>query len=102
MDKEIYDKLKIYSEIVKEHIDCKKILLYGSYAKGTQKEYSDIDVAVIVEEVDNVLESDFLLHKLTRNIDPRIEPITLRETDSFYDSIKGHSEVVYQKQNISK
>jgi len=52
------------------------IVLFSSYAKGKQRENSDIDVAVIV----NSINSDFftlapLLWKLGRQIDNRIESV---------------------------
>ncbi|HPG36490.1 MAG TPA: nucleotidyltransferase domain-containing protein, partial [bacterium] len=53
MDKrEVLEKLRRFSEIVVEKYNPLKIVLFGSYAKGTNKEESDIDVAVIVEKID--------------------------------------------------
>jgi|WetSurSiteA1Bulk_404760.scaffolds.fasta_scaffold08276_3 uncharacterized protein len=54
MVKEKYTKSEI-KEIIKKLIDSlsannivvDKIILYGSYAKGTPREHSDIDIAVI-------------------------------------------------------
>ena len=55
-------------------------MLYGSYAKGTQNADSDIDVAIVVNSIDQ----DFftyapLLWKLKREIDDRIEPILIEK-----------------------
>ena len=46
---EILSKLIEYSNLVRKEFDVNKILLYGSYAKGTQRHDSDIDVAVLLK-----------------------------------------------------
>ncbi|RKX83133.1 MAG: hypothetical protein DRP57_08500 [Spirochaetes bacterium] len=38
---------KFKNELIRLGINPQKTILYGSYAKGEQKEYSDIDVTVI-------------------------------------------------------
>ena len=89
--KEIDKKLKKYVSLIREEYSPKKIVLYGSYARGNYTEYSDIDVAVIVEEI----KGDFLelitrLYKLRRNIDTKIEPVLLEENNDrsgFLESI---------------
>lgn len=40
------EKLKIIKEAILEKIDCEAILLFGSYARGTQNTESDIDIAI--------------------------------------------------------
>jgi predicted nucleotidyltransferase len=68
------------------------VYLYGSYAKGTSRKDSDIDVAFVV----NHFEGDFFkavhpLWKLTMDIDYRIEPVVVaRDTDytGFLDEIQ--------------
>ena len=37
-------------EIKKSGLKLRKVILFGSYAKGEQREYSDIDVALIADE----------------------------------------------------
>ncbi len=39
-------KLEIIKEIILKKIDCEAILLFGSYARGTQNAESDIDIAI--------------------------------------------------------
>lgn len=39
--------IRKYIMFVKSQIDVEKIILFGSYAKGTQNEESDIDLAVV-------------------------------------------------------
>ncbi|TAL35311.1 MAG: nucleotidyltransferase domain-containing protein [Spirochaetes bacterium] len=58
----------------------KKIILYGSYARETERKASDIDIAVIVDRIDrNFLELSARLFELVRGIDVRIEPVLLDE-----------------------
>ena len=54
--KEIDGKLKKYISLVKKEYSPKKIVLYGSYARGNYTENSDIDIAVVVDEI----KGDFL------------------------------------------
>ncbi len=77
MDKaEIITKLQIYKKLLSEHIKFDALILFGSYATGTAHEHSDVDVAIVVDE----LPGDFfstrpLLWKIRRSVDDRIEPI---------------------------
>lgn len=65
------------------YFDLDGIILFGSYASGMEREDSDIDVAVVVDSI----QEDFftyapILWKLGREIDDRIEPILLdKEND---------------------
>ena len=73
------EKARIYAQLVGENLHPEKIVLYGSFARGNWTENSDIDIAVIV----NKIEDDFLtlskqLNKFTRNIDSRIEPVLIQ------------------------
>ncbi|MBF0411308.1 MAG: nucleotidyltransferase domain-containing protein [Desulfamplus sp.] len=82
MDKN--DALKIasqYASVVKRNYDCKQIFMFGSYAKGTNREESDIDIAVILKEFDNPIDTQLELMRLRRKIDSRIEPHPFREKD---------------------
>ena len=60
-------------------VDISKIILYGSYAKGTPKEYSDIDIAVVsptFQKLD-IFERQLLLSKAHHKFGEPIEPIGL-------------------------
>ena len=71
-----------YAQLVGSQFHSCSIILYGSYAKGNWNENSDIDIAVIVDEIeDDFLDLSKKLNKLTRSIDNRIEPVLLQTKD---------------------
>ena len=76
--REVIKILRQYKQIVSDHFDVDKVVLFGSYATGNQHPDSDIDVAIVVNSID----TDFfsyapLLWKLRQEIDDRIEPVLL-------------------------
>lgn len=81
MDKEQAINLaKRYKEMVAEKLSLKALYLYGSYSKGNYRADSDIDIAVIVERLDDDYFKDTpLLWKLRRKISNLIEPVLLTE-----------------------
>lgn len=80
---EAFKIAKEYAKIVIENVNSvNKIVLYGSCAKGTMHEDSDIDVAVIVDSIKgNYLDARVKLFRLKRDLDDRIEPILLINKD---------------------
>jgi uncharacterized protein len=79
MDKrEAIKKVKAYKSLLKDHFPLEKVWLFGSYARGTNREDSDIDVAVVVKKMDgDYFIINPLLWKLRRQIDDRIEPVLI-------------------------
>jgi predicted nucleotidyltransferase len=58
-----------------------KIILFGSYAKGDFNDESDIDIAIVFEDYNNLLDMQLELMRLRRKIDSRIEPHPFRKKD---------------------
>ena len=94
MDKnEIINKIKRYRILLDQHFDIDSVYLFGSYANDSFTNESDIDVAIIV----NDLESDYFLTipklwKLRREIDDRIEPLLFKKNhdrSGFLSEIKN-------------
>jgi predicted nucleotidyltransferase len=92
MDKrEVIEKLRKYKELLSNHYDLHKVILFGSYAQDKARTDSDIDVAVIVNKV----KGDYftytpLLWKLRRQVDDRIEPLLFekgKDTSGFLQEI---------------
>jgi predicted nucleotidyltransferase len=48
-------KVRNYAkEINEQGVNLRKVILYGSFAKGTQHEWSDIDVALVADDFSGV------------------------------------------------
>lgn len=96
---EIIDKTKKYSDRVVDFMHPKMVVLYGSYAKGTAHEDSDIDIAVICDSLgDDFLKKSQQLFKLRRGIDSRIEPVLLEQGNDisgFCEEILKIGKVIY-------
>lgn len=79
-------------------MQVKKIVLYGSYASGCAHDESDIDIAVIVDNIEgDYLEQSSRLFKLVRDIDVRIEPVLLNEASDksgFIESIMKYGKEI--------
>ena len=62
-------------ELQKNDINLTKVILYGSYAKGTANLSSDIDLMLVSPEFDNDSDSYLgIIWKLTEKSDYKIEP----------------------------
>ena len=83
MDKKnAIELVKKFAYIAKKYFHVKMIILYGSYARENYRADSDIDVAVVVDKIDDdILSAEKLLFKLRREVDSRIEPILLEKNN---------------------
>jgi uncharacterized protein len=61
--------------------NLKTVYIFGSYVKGSAHVDSDIDIAVIFDEIKDSFERQVELMKIRRNYDSRIEPHVFRTTD---------------------
>ena len=74
-DKLIMDIVQKYVDKVCENYKIEAIILFGSYAKGTQHKDSDIDIAIVTDDFQNdIIDEELKLMRLRRKIDKRIEP----------------------------
>ena len=82
INKEIADIVDKYIAIVKENYDVVAIILFGSYAKGTENEDSDIDIAVVTDDIKtDKFDEEVNLTLLRRKIESRIEPHIIKVED---------------------
>ena len=64
-----------FLEEVRKKYSIDDAYLFGSFAKGTSNEWSDIDIAIISSDFsDDLFEERLNLMKLAASIDDRIEP----------------------------
>lgn len=92
---------KKFSKEVKNLFPIEKIVLFGSFARGTNHKWSDIDLAIVV----NNYEYDYFktyrkLGDVTFKLDARIEPIIIDKTKDYSGFLKTVYEegiIVYSK-----
>lgn len=98
---EVITKVKQYAELVSKLLQPKMIILYGSYARGTAHESSDIDVAVVYDKIGEDYWAKFHeLYKLRRTIDSRIEPVLLEQENDesgFFEDILKTGTIIYEQ-----
>ncbi len=75
VNKEIADIVNKYIAIVKKNYNVVAIILFGSYVKGTENKDSDIDIAIVTDDIKtDKFDEEVKLTLLRRKIDSRIEP----------------------------
>ena len=74
VDKKVIKAVEKYIAEIRKHYNIKDAFLFGSFAQGTQHDCSDIDVAIILDKIQNKFDEMVKLYKYTRGIDARIEP----------------------------
>ena len=71
------EALKIANQYI-DTISNKYVILqafmFGSFAKGTNHDDSDIDIAIVVKNVSDIIDTQIDMMKLRRKVDLRIEP----------------------------
>lgn len=77
--------VKEYAQKLRKNcINFQRVYLYGSYASGKAGKHSDIDIAVIVKKAGRgrkYLDNKTRLWRITPEVDHRIEPILLEESE---------------------
>ncbi|HEY5510746.1 MAG TPA: nucleotidyltransferase domain-containing protein [Prolixibacteraceae bacterium] len=63
-----------YIDSISTKYSVRQAILFGSFAKGTNHDDSDIDIAIVVNNVVDIIDTQIDLMKLRRKIDLRIEP----------------------------
>lgn len=81
VNQRVIDTVKQYIMIIPKELGLKRAYLFGSFAKGKEKEESDIDVALVLENMPDFFYVQKQLMKLRRKIDLRIEPHPIKEQD---------------------
>ena len=88
-----------YSDRVRKRMPVRKVVLYGSQLRGTAREDSDIDIAVITRGLgENFLDLAAELFRIRSEVDIHIEPILLDEAhdrSGFIEEVLRTGERVY-------
>lgn len=92
---------KFIEKLIEQGIPVTQAFLFGSYARGTANEYSDIDVCVVSPVLGNDhVEEMVKLRRIAYPIDSRIEPIPLHTSDledrysTLVSEIKLHGKLI--------
>jgi len=73
---------RFYKALLGEKIPVEKLILFGSYAKGNPKPWSDLDVCVVSEAFGKDYYDELVfLKKLASDIEPLIEPYPMKPKD---------------------
>ena len=101
MDKKVIKIAKQYAKKVADLMPVTMVVLYGSYAKGTAKKTSDIDIAVVMDKFSgDYLKVSADLFALVWSVDKRIEPVLLcrgKDRSGFFESILKNGKIIYKK-----
>ena len=81
INEDIVDSINKFVEEIKKQYNVTAIILFGSYAKGTENEDSDIDIAVISDDFEDIYDCMAVLMGMTWDIDARIEPHPITTED---------------------
>ena len=96
------ESVKRYTDRVLRDFNITKVILFGSHAKGTPREDSDIDVAVVFESIDgDYLDVITRLTRIRRDVEHRIEPVALEEQNDpsgFLKEITQSGIIVYARE----
>lgn len=96
----VIKEAKKYAKLIACYYSVKEVVLFGSYARGTQKPESDIDIAVVFKKTpDNVLSTEAELYRLGMEINSRIEPVLIDEKNDlggFWKNISSYGKVIYK------
>jgi len=94
-----------FIEELERHIRVERVILFGSYARGTPRSWSDIDLAVVSPDFHGGTEADhLLLAEAARKVTSQIEAIPYLPEDfdhcdsrSFEADIKRNGRLIFDK-----
>jgi len=78
---DILNSIEKYVKEISKYYDIDYIILFGSYAKGTNHNDSDIDIAIVSRDITDSFDDGAKLMSLTWGIDTRIEPHAINTED---------------------
>ncbi len=81
VNKSIIDTAIQYLRQIPVDLEVKKAYLFGSCAKGLEREDSDIDIAIVIGNMSDFFVTQMKLMRVRRKIDLRIEPHPIDESD---------------------
>ncbi len=96
------EKIEIIKKTILDQIDCKAIVLFGSFVRGTQNEESDIDIAILAKKEIDKKEIFYLSQKLEEKLKREIDLINLDTIgDGFRYEILMSGKTLYCEEELS-
>ncbi len=81
VNQSIIEAAERFARMIPDNLLLRKAYLFGSYAKGNEREESDIDVAIVLGNMTDFFEIQKLLMRIRRKVDLRIEPHPIDERE---------------------
>ncbi len=78
---QVINSIKRFKESIKSGLNVKKVILFGSYARGNYTDNSDIDVCIIAENISNNYLVMLQIAPKVIGIDVRIEPVVFSDKE---------------------
>ncbi len=78
---QVINSIKRFKESIKFGLNIKKVILFGSYARGNYTDNSDIDVCIIAENISNNYLAMLQIAPKAIDIDVRIEPVVFSDEE---------------------
>lgn len=95
------EKIENIKEYLIEKIDCEAIVLFGSYARGTQNAESDIDIAIKPHTNISKKQIFYLSQDLEEKIKTEVDLINLDDiNDSFRYEILINGKTIYCRDEL--
>ena len=90
-----------YADNVAKQVNPDAVIFFGSYVNGTPHQWSDIDIAVVIDDFSgNWLEISSMLYGLAWELPAGIEPHLLdskNDRSGFVEHVKKTGEVLYSR-----
>lgn len=91
ISKKVKKEIEEYIKILKaDKLPISEVILFGSYAKGKQNKWSDIDLCIVSPKFKNAFKAmQYLWLKRTSDSSPAIEPLGFapKDFEDNYDSL---------------
>ena len=95
------EKIEIIKKFILENVDCDAIVLFGSYARGTQNAESDIDIALKPNTNISKKQIFYLSQDLEEKIKTEVDLINLDDiNDSFRYEILINGKTIFCRDEL--
>jgi len=74
IDAKILKQIKEYIAILSKHYKINAVYLFGSHAKGKTHKWSDVDLAIVSDDIKDRISDMARMFVLAKNIEVNIEP----------------------------